>query len=279
MARSLPTNISSEIAKKAITPYELYIIVLDGTTLYFTTHDQALTFYDLAGNSQQYLPLAIKRTDIHYNADTLINHVTLTLDNVNRALGAYIAQYEFRGRRVAIRKVFEGYLSNSADYVTVFDGLMDKPKISETSLEVEAISRGGTLARKAPNRMYSVMCNWKFGSSECGFDITSTETTGTADATTSATRLVDAARTEATDYWKYGELEATSGLSNGQKRKISASSGANITADYAFASGLQSGDTYKISQGCSKTFTRCSGLSNQANYGGFPTIPEEMVLR
>jgi len=279
MSRTIPTDIATEIAKESFASYEIYIIVLDNTTVYFTNHDQEITFFDLNNASQKYTPLAITRNDIHYDTDSFINHVTVSLDNINQALGSYVANNEFRGRRMVIRKVFENFLDTSSNYVTVFDGLMDRPSLSETSVAVDVVSRGGTLARQAPRRMYTVSCGWKFGSVECNYDIEGNSATGVADATTTTTRLVDSARVESDNHWKYGEILITSGTSINQSRRVVISSGANITVDVAFASGLQVGDHYKIRRGCSKTFVWCSGLTNLDNYGGFPHIPQALIVR
>ncbi len=73
--------------------------------------------------------------------------------------------------------------------------------------------------------------------------------TGTADAGSTASTIVDAERTEAvTDYWKHGVVEMTSGANVGQLRRVTAF---NITTDTltvapAFKSAVAAGDTYRI---------------------------------
>jgi len=281
MAKTIPTNIATEIQNESIHPYELYTIFLDNDTLYFTNHDQTISFFNTSDEATDFLPIYIKRGDIQFDRSALISHCTVSLDNVNRAMGAYIAQNEFRARRMLIQMVFEGHTTLSTDVVALFDGLMDKPQVSETQMQVEVISRGGTLAKQTPGRMYSIMCPWKFASSECNFDDEATQVTEQRiDIPGSTTvRIYDITRSETQDYWKHGTFILTSGLSSGQKRKIVSSSGNYVYLDYALASGVEVDDWYTLQQGCDKSITQCSGLSNSANYGGFPTIPQAMVIR
>lgn len=73
--------------------------------------------------------------------------------------------------------------------------------------------------------------------------------TGTADAGSTASAIVDAERTEATtDYWQHGVVEMTSGANIGQMRRITAFNAGNdtITIAPAFKSAVAAGDTYRI---------------------------------
>lgn len=72
---------------------------------------------------------------------------------------------------------------------------------------------------------------------------------GTADAGSTASTMVDAARTEAaTDYWRGQALIMTSGANNGLARLITAFNAATdtITVSPAFPSAIGTGDTYDI---------------------------------
>lgn len=73
--------------------------------------------------------------------------------------------------------------------------------------------------------------------------------TGTADAGSTATTIVDAERTEATtDYWQHGVVEMTSGANIGQSRRVTAFNFTTdtITVAPAFKSAVAAGDTYRI---------------------------------
>lgn len=287
MAKDLSSNISTEIATDEHRPIELYITFLDDLTLYLTDHDQDVEFFDEDDNAQTYTAAAISRGEVRTNIDNRIDSVAVRLDNVNRAMTDYIASYEFRGRRMIIRRVYEDYLSDADDYITVFDGLMDNPVIGEQSMQVTLKSRLGTLTKRVPRRMYQIHCNWEFGSTECGIDKTATDivdaTVGDIGSSTSIVRISGSQYENLADnYYKYGSIEFTAGDNDKETRLITYSSGTLVLTG---VSGIQfglgynlpydpDGDTVTIQQGCDKTPTFCDEqYSNLINYGGFPTIP------
>lgn len=73
--------------------------------------------------------------------------------------------------------------------------------------------------------------------------------TGTADAGSSSTTIVDAERTEATtDYWQHSVVVMTGGANVGQARRITAFNATTdtLTVAPAFKSAVGTGDTYTI---------------------------------
>ena len=279
---------------------ECYVQVFRGTyvptyhfqTLYFTDHDQNIDFFDLDGNPQTFTAAAISRSEVKTNIDNHIDSVTVHLDNVNRAMTDYIVTYKFRGRRMIVWRVYEDYLTESDDYITIFDGLMDKPAIAEGSMEIVVKSRLGTLVKQVPRRMYQVHCNWEFGSTECTIDRLTTQLTEvlvTAGVTSNIIVIAGAAHESiATDYYKFGTVRFQSGDNNKETRSITYSKGS--LANYGVQGvelGLSysldydpAGDTATVQQGCDKTPTTCENkYANLVNYGGFITVPQGMVRR
>uniref|UniRef100_A0A6M3JBI8 Bacteriophage phiJL001 Gp84 C-terminal domain-containing protein n=1 Tax=viral metagenome TaxID=1070528 RepID=A0A6M3JBI8_9ZZZZ len=280
MSRDLSSNLVTATEASESRPLELYIIHLDSATLYFAAHDTNIDFYDLNGDAQTYTAVAISRNDISSNIDIQVDTMTVRLNNVNRAMSSYIANNNFRGRRLVCLKVFSDYLTNPDDYTVIFDGLMDKPVLVETQMQVSVVSRAGTLHLKTPRRMYQVACNWEFGTTECGYDLEATGISGQTASSGNTTTFWDDSRSEANDYFKHGEiLWVSAGLNSDAKRKITISSGTKFVMDYALPSGVNNGDTYTMKRGCPKTHLWCSGLSNLDNYGGFSNIPFEIILR
>jgi len=280
MSRTLSTNITTASEAEESLPIELYIVYLDDFTLYMAQNDTDINFYDLDGNAQTFTAVGITRGDIQQNVDMQVDTCSVRLDNVDRVMSAYIANNEFRGRRMCVMKVFTDYLTNPSDYVTIFDGLMDKPVLTEMQMSVSVVSRLGTLNLQCPRRLYQVACNWEFSSTECGYNYDASGVSGQQATSGSNTTLWDTNRVEADGYWKWGEIEWTAAGSNtGEKRKIVVSSGTKIIMDYALTAEINAGDQYMLHRGCPKTWAWCSGLVNLENYGGFNTIPHEMVIR
>ena len=106
------------------------------------------------------------------------------------------------------------------------------------------------------------------------------ETSGTADAGSLETLLVDAALTQEDDYWNEGVVEITDVASDnyGLKRKVKDFVAGTDTASFynAFPHSINVGDTYTITRGCYKTSKDCRNKhDNWANFGGFMCLPED----
>ncbi len=293
MAKDFSNPIKAELATDEHRPIELYIIFLDDLTIHLTDHDQDINFFDLDDGAQTFTAAAISRGEVKTNIDNKIDSVGVRLDNINLAMTDYIASYEFRGRRMVIRRVYENYLDSADDYITIFDGLMDNPAIGEQSMQITLKSRLGTLTKRIPRRMYQIHCNWEFGSTECGIDKTATDivgaTVGDIGSSVSVVNISGSAYENlATNYYKFGSIEFTAGDNTRESRLITYSSG---TLALTGISGMQlgmdynlpydpDGDTVTVNQGCDKTPAFCdTQYSNLINYGGFSTIPQLLVRR
>ena len=292
MSRDITANLTEELTTSEHRPIELYVVCLDDYTLYFTDHDANIEFFDLDGNPKTYTAVALSRGTVKTNIDNKIDSVVVRLDNINRAMTDYIADYEFRGRRMVILRVYENYLTSSDDYIAIFDGLMDSPAITEGAMELTVKSRLGTLSKRVPRRMYQLHCNWGFGSTECTVDKTATQITNALIVTGSTASVLmvsgDAHESLATDYYKFGSVKFTAGNNNKETRLILSSAGSFADSG---VSGVKLGISYNlesdpvsdivtVQQGCDKTPTICNDkYANKVNYGGFLNIPQLMTRR
>ena len=285
--RSTSANVSGVLASGTNAPIEIYDVYLDDATLHFAAYDRDLSFYDPDGDAQTYLALGISRDSIQTSTTTTVDSVTVRLDNVNQAMSSYVASNELRGRKVIVRKIFADISGSwdGNDDIYLFNGIINKTSLGQNVMEVECVSRAGTFETESPRRLYDIMCPWKFASTGCtDGDLTASQLlntqSGTIDADSTTTVIKDSARSEANDYWKYGQVEFTSGANDGEKRVIiSSTADTSFTLNYSLDAAPSAGDTYDISRGCDKTITSCSGLSNASAFGGFFTIPFQMVAR
>lgn len=280
--RTVSGEVTAEIVKAYNRPIELYILFLRDFTLYFAANDTDITFFSwdtdeetTSITSQVYTALAISRDDVRSNADSKVDSVRITIDNVTRGLTILLADNDLRGRRLIILKVFADLLTDRSNFIPVFDGLMDGFEVNEMSAVFSATSRLGNLDMQIPRRMYQASCNWIFGDEFCTYPVEAMGVSGqSADSGSSSAYIIDAARAEADDYWRFGKVQITSGVNKGLKRRVASSSGTRIDFDITLPSGIETGATYTLHQGCSKTQLWCSGLGNLENFGGFPTIPD-----
>lgn len=291
MPLNLPPALNTEKAKTQVEVADLYDFVLTTQTLRFTNYTKDISFFDLGGSPATYTALPLRRESAETNLDLRADSIRIQVDNVTKAMSSYIANNEFRGRRLVIRRVFVNLLSDAANYQPIFDGIMDRPLVGNTQAQIEAISRLGFLSRLGPRRMYGLRCNWRFAvsppDSGCANGISAstlkdTMTGQTVDAGSTATVIVDAARAEAANYWKIGIVTFTGGTAAnvGQKRRVIASQSGQFTLDFSLPATPAAGDTYDIERDCDLSLDDCTNrFANQANFGGFPSIPMELVYK
>ena len=280
--RDLNSDVQEQQASDTTRPVDIYQMHLgsqtavDDDTLFFIAHPDRLVFWDTEDTRRLYIPLGIRRGPVKHNLELAVDYYNLQYDNVDRAMSALIAGTDFRNKRIVLRTLFLDQISSADDAILVFDGIIDKPAISGPSISLQVTSRINLKIRSG--RLYQLMCQWQFGGTSCGYVRANTKKSGTIDTGSTRSIIIDSERTEATDYWKHGLLEITSGSLKGQKRRVTAnnSGSGQLSLDFTLDSIPSHGVTYDIYRGCDKTLDWCKDeLSNQANFGGFHTLPIE----
>ena len=113
-----------------------------------------------------------------------------------------------------------------------------------------------------------------------------TKTSQTVDSIPDQLHIVDGARSEggSGDYWAPGIVEMTGGTTGniGVKRRIVQSTATgDLFLEARFPSNIQAGDEYTIQRDCGKTLDHdCRDrFQNNSEFGGFVTIPDNLVRR
>ena len=270
--RNVSVRFHEEKDREANRPIELYQVFLDEDTLYLACYNADVTFFNEKGQPEIYYAIGIGRSAIRMNMDNQVDECTVGIDNVNREMSAYIANTEFRGRRLRILKVMLDALDSPNNAVVLFDGLMDSPTIDEHSLRVRVVSQLNSLTIAAPRRKYQTQCNWQFGSPECGVDLEAQTRTGTVSAQSADGKTFTlSGRNEEKDYYVEGVL-----IIGKHSQKIVSSNGPTVVVEYPFPLG-QAGKPYQIRRGCGKTKEECQKYNNFARYGGFLSVPSNQI--
>ncbi len=254
-------------------PITLCEIALDSGTKYFCDAAADIVF---PTGGQTYTAWPFAYDGIRTSITGEVDRVRMTFDNADLTFSVYLAEEEWQGRVLTLKKVFSNLLSSSSYAVTMWSGDMAAIDINESVFVVQVLSPMVALERKAPRRLFDVLCPWRFGETECGAD-TGELTSQTADSGGSTTTMVDAARSEADDYWRYGTLTFTSGDLSGEAQIIttSVSSTGVVTTINPFSDAPTAGDQYKIKRGCAKTAGYCiNTYDNWDSFGGFVGLPE-----
>ena len=282
--QDLTVQYKNEAVKEENRPVELYDFYLgsqnscDTQTFYFCTDNRRIYFWNLDGVLQYYQSLRIKRSAIPASNQLEIEAVSGEFDNVDRLWSNWLNSVDLRGKRVVIRKVFLDLLNDQTHAKVMFDGIINAvSELTEISVKIECKSKLKSLAVET-GRMQQLYCNYIFGDEFCQLDVSTTRINGqTVDAGSTTVAVIDAARTEADDWWNDGIIQFSSGVNNGLKRKVVDFIAAEhkLILDYALPQASAAGDTYTIERGCDKSFDICRNrFNNQANFGGFKHIPQ-----
>lgn len=282
--RTLSQVFKTESSGDQIAPIEIYDVFLDTQTLHYAQYPEDVAFFDLDGSATTYTALPIERDPAKATSDLSINHIMVRVANVDKAMSVYLANNEFRGRRLVVRKIFKTVSVASGDAARIFDGIMDSPAADEKWLTVVAVDRIGSLMNFCPKRHYQLLCNWKFGSTECAINLSDAINSGDSSVdSATATVITDNSLPNGAsgdDWYVNGYVQFTSGNLNNARRRIKDSDATTFTVDVDLSEAPANGDTYTIWRGCDQTWLICSGdFVNGVNFGSFPTIPEQMVLR
>lgn len=298
-------NFSAELRAKAqarqAIPIEIVDVYLgtqdavDSNTLFFNDTNQNVQFWpyrDLSAK-QNYVALGMQRGGVQAHMGGQLDTVEVILDNVSRTFSTLFTQYELRGKRIVIRRVYGDLLQNSGDYELLFDGIIDTPEMSledGVRLEIKPAIQD-SLNFKIPKQFFQVSCNNRFTDEYCAnvhgpktsAQLLQERTGRTVDSVISQTEFVDAALSaETSGDYDPAIMKITAGnATNVNVRRSCRVSGDHIRLDHPFPADVSVGDTYSIQRDCQKEFERdCKNrFGNQVNFRGFRTLPKNIVQK
>ncbi len=309
MARTASDEFLRRKAEPQCRPLEIWDIHLgsqtkvDSNTLFFAVTNANIKFFSyIDGTPQTFIALGISRSPIARHIDSKIDSLEISLDNVDRAFSQHFLDFDLRGKRIVVRKVFADILSAPQDsagkdnFIVMFDGIMDNPTLSQTRYQATAKNNiFQSLAFMVPRRTFQGLCNWKFGNTgDCAnhqtqtvlFHDTSVSGDQTVDSMPNQLQIKDAARTEggSGDYWAPGiitMLGGTAGNIGISRRIVQSTHTGDLFIEATFPFEVKAGDTYKAQRDCGHTLNKdCRDrFQNNSEYGGFVSIPENLVRR
>jgi len=269
----IPAPILAVMAANEARPVIL-IEIGTGSPIRIAAHNKNISF---AGNTYQ--AWAAKTGTLTEKSVGQADTTTIKIDNTDKTMEGYHQAETFLNKVLIVRKIFLGASGDSSYYDELFCGWITEVKGSGSWLDVKAI-QGSRIEKKYPIREFTPHCPHDFGNDQCnqdGYaDLIALTASGTSDSGTNV-YLIDNARTESEDFWKYGLIELTrAGVT--VYREISSFFAALdrvvwlIPAPFA----IENQTTYTIWKGCGKTWDCCNGLNawgpssnNLINFGGF----------
>jgi uncharacterized phage protein (TIGR02218 family) len=271
--RTIPVAVQSAINTRAFAECTLWTITRrDAVVFRFTDWDRDLTYDgNVYGSAISYTKSADASMAGLAPANADINGILDSSAITEADLIAGLWDYA----EVEVSRV-NPFLLSDGPYATTRTHI-GQVSTDSPSFTAELLGLAKALDKNV-GRVITATCPVTLGDSECTKDLTAFTFTGTLDAVdASGLVLTDAVRTEATDYFKFGKITMTSGLSNGYSMDIKASTSAGvITLFLPLPFGVTAGDNYSIVAGCDKLKATCKDkFANLDNFRGFPDAPTQ----
>jgi uncharacterized phage protein (TIGR02218 family) len=154
-------------------------------------------------------------------------------------------------------------------------------ELTEAGFRTEIAGDGNKLKQTPLVQTLQPACRWQFGDPiTCGKDLGPLMVTGTVDSGDGVREFVDAARAEATGYFKFGRVTFTSGANDGISAEIKEhTAGGNFTLWPRLPFAIDTGVTYEMTPGCTNLKAAdggcngCTAWGQLARYGGFDKVP------
>jgi len=278
MPRDIPSGLVTIITSAENSPVEIYELFLDQGTQRFAVSPDNIIF-----DGDTYTALLVRRTPIKTHTTEQVDQLSVGLDDVSLTLGPILTAQDFRGRRCRLRKVFRESLADPTHFVTLFDGFMDQPSISDSTFTIRIQSRLDLVNREYPGRVFATQCNYRHYDTACTVDPLTggnTQTGLVVAAGSTKNRIIATAFTDVDDFWNIGRILFTSGLNINKGRQITDYdlAGTFIDIRIPFDNPIVVSDVFEVRRGCDRSVTDCvNKYNNFVNYGGFNHIPKPII--
>lgn len=135
-----------------------------GNNLNYAEYDADVTFAGVL-----YTKFPITHEFVTENTQGSADSVRVRVSNVARVIEAYLVTYDFRGKRVRIKRVFADQLSDPTSFIEdIF--YIDSYTANQEEVEFVLSSKFDVLDLTLPKRTYlRNYCQWRFKSTECGY--------------------------------------------------------------------------------------------------------------
>lgn len=135
---------------------------------YFTDAGEAVSFFNELDEPEAYLPIGMEVSPVDIDTSQKMVSFSLRFDNVSRQMALLAGTVRLSSGRCVLMRAFMEDLSDPAFAQTVFRGSIRSWTIGEQALELE-IGSDIPLINKAPRRLFSVRCQWKFKDANCAY--------------------------------------------------------------------------------------------------------------
>jgi uncharacterized phage protein (TIGR02218 family) len=249
----------------------------DGTTIYLTSSDQAIT-----ANGHLY-------TNQSMTIERNTWEVKNTTDVPQLEIQMYSSGTDFNGnnfKQLAHQGVLDGgyvqldrafmpnYGNLSLGTVTLFGGSVSTVTVSATGVKIIVKGMNVLMQQFMPKNMFQLGCTHTLYDAGCTASRSAHTLTTTAGAGSNNIGVAWSSAPSNFAQYSLGTLKVLSGAGEGQIRTVQSVTNTFIQVAYPFYEVLEAGDSFSITLGCDKTLATCTSVfANEQHYRGFPFIP------
>jgi hypothetical protein len=169
--RSFSTSILDELEKEEFKTSYLLKMTIGGTDYLYTNYDVLINL-----DGEIYEPLAFKFNAVNYNMNSIVDSVSLDIDNLDSGMTSLFVGSTVQGSAVELRLVALNSDNNPVGNTSaiLFQGEIDKWNLDENILKVTFTSQF-VRWQQITFSYHSASCRWKaFKSTECNYTAGST---------------------------------------------------------------------------------------------------------
>lgn len=283
MRASSMTLTSALIARTPLWSADLFTVLLpDATTYRWTSADQDISMDGVTWSSRG---PTIDRSAWSSKNTTEIPEMTVQIfsngrdfaDGSVNLMNAAINGL-FDGAYLLLERVFMPTFGDVAlGRVTLFGGRFGSLEINALGIKATCTASNVLMTQNLPRRTFQATCThtlYDVGCTLHAADFTNAYVVSAANKI--AIAWVGSAAVDPS-FYQFGTMRITSGAGAGQALTVQNFSAAGVSFGYPLLTVPLPGDSFTVSQGCSKTIARCQQFNNIINFGGFPYIPPVSV--
>ncbi len=170
------------------------------------------------------------------------------------------------------RAIMPTYGDTSLGLVDIYRGNVSTVTLNAIGAEITVKGANVALQANMPRNLYQLGCIHTLYDVGCTLLRTAYQETHTVSGGDRVTIAFSDAAIDPTKFYN-GTILFTSGAASGTKRTLYSAISTQVACSYPLLQTPQPGDTFVLTQGCSRTTDRCASFGNSQNFRGFPFIP------
>ncbi len=162
--KSLPAELTAELAKESIRLAHLFKITLTGSTHRYTDAD-----IDIYYGGNWWISKGITFDAVRISVSPKVDSISFEIDNVDKAFSSIVLSEETRGKPCEILRVALNVNMAVIGAGLLFLGQLDAIEIDHKRASIKVFNHFIRWKMPTPRRVHSATCQWTFKSNHCGY--------------------------------------------------------------------------------------------------------------